>query len=329
MKLKKLLTEFAVIFLISWVIEFIYMGIKGVFEGTTLSLLEISLSFDNAVMNAVILSGLSKVWRRRFLTWGMIIAVFGMRFLFPVLIVSITADLGIAETIKIALKEPEIYAHHLERAEPLILAFGGSFLFMVFLNWLFDAGRELHWIKTLEERASKLAKLGEIKLIVALTVVFIVGYLKKDPSIILSMILGILLFETVHFIKSAIDYFKDKRGIDGGIGAFIYLELLDASCSLDGTVGAFAISQNLVIITIGLSVGAFILRSLTLYFVESGKLKELPYLEHGAHWGIGALGIMMLIELFYSIPEPVISSLALLFILSSLYSSVKRTKPLL
>ena len=329
MKLKKLLTEFAVIFLISWVIEFIYMGIKGVFEGTTLSLLEISLSFDNAVMNAVILSGLSKVWRRRFLTWGMVIAVFGMRFLFPVLIVSITADLGIAETIKIALKEPEIYAHHLERAEPLILAFGGSFLFMVFLNWLFDAGRELHWIKTLEERASKLAKLGEIKLIVALTVVFIVGYLKKDPSIILSMILGILLFETVHFIKSAIDYFKDKRGIDGGIGAFIYLELLDASCSLDGTVGAFAISQNLVIITIGLSVGAFILRSLTLYFVESGKLKELPYLEHGAHWGIGALGIMMLIELFYSIPEPVISSLALLFILSSLYSSVKRTKPLL
>ncbi|RKQ63375.1 hypothetical protein C7457_0246 [Thermovibrio guaymasensis] len=329
MKLKKLLTEFAVILLISWVIEFIYMGIKGVFEGTTLSLLEISLSFDNAVMNAVILSGLSKVWRRKFLTWGMVIAVFGMRFLFPVLIVSITADLGIAETIKIALKEPEIYAHHLERAEPLILAFGGSFLFMVFLNWLFDAGRELHWIKTLEERASKLAKLGEIKLIVALTVVFIVGYLKKDPSIILSMILGILLFETVHFIKSAIDYFKDKRGIDGGIGAFIYLELLDASCSLDGTVGAFAISQNLIIITVGLSVGAFILRSLTIYFVESGKLKELPYLEHGAHWGIGALGIMMLIELFYSIPEPVISSLALLFILSSLYSSVKRTKPLL
>ncbi|MEO2064879.1 MAG: DUF475 domain-containing protein [Desulfurobacteriaceae bacterium] len=329
MKLKKLLTEFAVIFLISWIIEFIYMGIKGVFEGTTLSLLEISLSFDNAVMNAVILSGLSKVWRRRFLTWGMVIAVFGMRFLFPVLIVSITADLGVAETIKIALKEPEIYAHHLERAEPLILAFGGSFLFMVFLNWLFDAGRELYWIKTLEERATKLAKLGEIKLIVALTVVFMVGYLKKDPSIILAMILGILLFETVHFIKSAIDYFKDKRGIDGGIGAFIYLELLDASCSLDGTVGAFAISQNLVIITIGLSVGAFILRSLTLYFVESGKLKELPYLEHGAHWGIGALGIMMLIELFYSIPEPIISSLALLFILSSLYSSVKRTKPLL
>ena len=143
------------------------------------------------------------------------------------------------------------------------------------------------------------------------------------------MVLGVLLFELVHFVKSAIEYFKDKRGIDSGIGAFLYLELLDASCSLDGTVGAFAISQNLIIITVGLSVGAFILRSLTIYFVESGKLKELPYLEHGAHWGIGGLGVMMLLELFFHIPELVISSVALLFILSSLYASVKRAEPLL
>jgi len=329
LKLKKLLLEFALIFLISWAIEFAYMGIKGVFEGTTLSLLEISLSFDNAVMNAVILSGLSQLWRKRFLTWGMVIAVFGMRFLFPVLIVSLTAGIAVPEVIKIAFKEPEVYGHYLEKAEPLILAFGGSFLFMVFVNWLFDAGRELHWIRLLEERATKLARVGEIKLIIALTVIFVVGYLKREPSIILSMILGVLLFEIVHFIKSAVEYFKEKKGIDSGIGAFIYLELLDASCSLDGTVGAFAISQNLVIITVGLSVGAFILRSLTIYFVESGKLKELPYLEHGAHWGIGALGIMMLLELFFHIPEVVISSLALIFILSSLYSSIKRAKPLL
>ena len=104
---------------------------------------------------------------------------------------------------------------------------------------------------------------------------------------------------------------------------------MDASCSLDGTVGAFAISQNLIVITLGLSVGAFILRSLTVYFVESGKLQQLPYLEHGAHWGIGGLGIMMLIQLFHHIPEPVISTVALAFILSSLYSSIKRTESLL
>ena len=329
MKLKRLLLEFAVIFAVSWVIEFLYMGIKGVFEGTTLSLLEMSLSFDNAVMNAVVLSGLSRVWRRRFLTWGMVIAVFGMRFLFPVLIVVATSGLPFEKVLDLAFKEPEVYARYLESAEPLILAFGGSFLLMVFVNWLFDAGRELHWIGLLENFASKIAKLGEVKLIIALSVVFVVGYFRREPEVLLSMILGVLLFEIVHFVKSSIEYFKEKRGIDGGIGAFIYLELLDASCSLDGTVGAFAISQNLIIITVGLSVGAFILRSLTLYFVESGKLSELPYLEHGAHWGIGALGIMMLLELFFHIPELVISSLALIFILSSLYSSIKRTKPLL
>ncbi len=326
MTFRKLLTEFTVILLVSWIAEFLYMGIKGVFEGTTLSLLEISLSFDNAVMNAVILSSMSTVWRRRFLTWGMLIAVFGMRFLFPVLIVSLTGGIDLFRVIEMAFSSPQEYARHLEEVEPLILSFGGAFLFMVFIHWLFDAGKELHWIAFLEEKASKIAKMGEIKLIIALSVLLFIGFLKKDASLILAMILGVLLFEIVHLIKSLMEYFKKDR-IDSGLGGFIYLELLDASCSLDGTVGAFAVSQNLIIITLGLSVGAFILRSLTLYFVESGKLQQLPYLEHGAHWGIGGLGVMMLIQLFFSVPEPVISTVALGFILSSFYSSLRRTKP--
>ena len=329
MTFRKLLVEFSIVFIVSWIIEFFYMGIKGIFEGTTLSLLEISLSFDNAVMNAVILTGMSQIWRRRFLTWGMVIAVFGMRFLFPVLIVALTAGIGVVKVVELAFSNPEEYGHYLELAEPLILSFGGSFLLMVFINWLFDAGKELYWIRFLEEKAVKLAKLGEIKLIVALTVVLFIGFLKKNPGILLAMILGILLFELVHFIKRSMEYFE-KDGISArGLGGFIYLELLDASCSLDGTVGAFAISQNLIVITLGLSVGAFILRSLTVYFVESGRLQQLPYLEHGAHWGIGGLGIMMLIQLFHHIPEPVISTVALVFILSSLYSSIKRTESLL
>ena len=193
MKLKRLLAEFLIVFLVSWAIEFAYMGVKGVFEGTTLSLLEISLSFDNAVMNAVILSGLSRVWRRRFLTWGMVIAVFGMRFLFPVLIVSLTSGLSVGEVLRIAFEEPEVYGRYLEGAEPLILAFGGSFLFMVFVNWLFDAGKELHWIRTLEEKASQVAKLGEVKLIVALSVIALVGVFKMEASILLALVLGVLL----------------------------------------------------------------------------------------------------------------------------------------
>ena len=59
-----------------------------------LSVLEISLSFDNAVVNATVLEDMDKVWQRRFLTWGMLIAVFGMRFVFPLAIVAIAAGLG-------------------------------------------------------------------------------------------------------------------------------------------------------------------------------------------------------------------------------------------
>ncbi|SNR91751.1 DUF475 domain-containing protein [Desulfurobacterium atlanticum] len=324
--LRKLLVEFFVILGISWIVEFLYMGFRGVAEGTMLSFLEISLSFDNAVMNALVLSTMTPKWRKRFLTWGMLIAVFGMRFLFPVLIVSLTSNISFRDTLSLAFEHPDVYGKALEHSRPLILAFGGSFLLMVFIDWLFDAGKELHWIKIFEEKASKIAKLGEVKLIVALFVIFLIGILRNDEGITLSMVLGVLLFEIVHFVKNAVEYFKDKDIFSGDSGwaSFLYLELLDASCSLDGTVGAFAITQNLIIITVGLSVGAFILRSLTVYFVNSGKLKTLPYLEHGAHWGIGGLGLLMLFELFFEIPEVVISSLALVFIVSSFYSSLKR-----
>ncbi len=330
MSLKKLFSEFSLTIIVSWIIEFIYMGLKGVIEGTVLTLLEISLSFDNAVMNAVVLENMTPKWQRRFLTWGILSAVFGMRFLFPLLIVSLTAHMGVFQALQLALKRPELYHKHLEHSEPLILAFGGSFLLMVFIDWLFDAGRKLHWIDFLEKRASEIARLGEVRLIFALSAIFIIGILKNSEKITVAMVLGVLLYEIVDFVKSAINYFKNKRSyISGGLANFIYLELLDASCSLDGTVGAFAISKNLIIITVGLSVGAFILRSLTLFFVRTGKLEKLPFLEHGAHWGIGGLGIMMLIQLFHKIPEVVMTGTALVFILSSFWSSIKKSKNIL
>jgi len=328
---KKLIREFFIVVFISWIVEFAYMGIRGVIEGTLLSVLEISLSFDNAVMNAVVLSTMTPKWRKRFLTWGMLIAVFGMRFLFPILIVSIISGFSLGETLKLAVEHSDVYGKSLEHAEPLILSFGGSFLLMVFISWLFDTAKELYWIRFFEEKAVKVAKLGEFKIIVALFMIFIVGLFKKSDSIILAMILGVLLFEAVNFIKNAVEFFEDRDIFSGDIGwaSFLYLELLDASCSLDGTVGAFAITQNLIIITVGLSVGAFILRSLTVYFVDSGKLKTLPYLEHGAHWGIGGLGVLMLLKLFISIPEVVISSLAFVFIMASFYSSLKKGEEIL
>ncbi len=323
--LRKLGLEFIGVFFLSWLLEFFYLGIKGVLEGSMVSLLEISLSFDNAVMNAIVLSTMSHIWRRRFITWGIVIAVFGMRFLFPLLIVSITAKTNMVQTLKLALYSPETYSRYLEASEEIILSFGGAFLLMVFINWLFDAAKKVHWIEFFEGKASRIAKVGEIKLILALSVVLLVGIIKGKENVTLAMVLGILLFESINFVKRSVDYFK-RDGAKSGWANFLYLELLDASCSLDGTISAFAVSTNLIIITIGLSVGAFILRSLTVYFVNTGKVGELPYIEHGAHWGIGGLGILMILELFYKIPELAVSLIALLFILSSLYSSIMKLK---
>jgi hypothetical protein len=70
--------------------------------------------------------------------------------------------------------------------------------------------------------------------------------------------------------------------------------LLDASFSLDGTIGAFAITSNLALIMNGLGLGALFIRSLTLMLSREKVLDQLVFLEHGAHNAIGALGLVML-----------------------------------
>ena len=93
----------------------------------------------------------------------------------------------------------------------------------------------------------------------------------------------------------------------------MYLEVIDASFSLDGVLGAFAISKDVIIITIGLAVGAMFVRSLTLYMVENKTLQEFKYLEHGALWAIGFLSVIMFLSTKFEIPE-VITGLTGLFI---------------
>ena len=108
--------------------------------------------------------------------------------------------------------------------------------------------------------------------------------------------------------------------------SFLYLELIDASFSLDGVLGAFAISKDILIITIGLFIGAMFVRSLTIMLVENKTLKQFLYLEHGAHWAIGTLAVLMFVSTFHEIPEIVTGSLGLGFILSALASSVIHNK---
>ena len=126
-------------------------GWASVFIVLVLSVLEISLSFDNAVVNAIKLEKMNEKWRRRFLTWGIAIAVFGMRFLFPVLVVSVFAQISLVEVTKIAITDSAKYAHYLQLTHAPIVAFGGAFLMMLFLAYFFNDEKDIHWIKDIEK----------------------------------------------------------------------------------------------------------------------------------------------------------------------------------
>ena len=305
-----------IVALFGLLLSFFIGGFSAVYITAILAILEVSLSFDNAVVNAKILKSMDKVWQRRFLTWGIVIAVFGMRFIFPILIVAIAANLGIVETIKIALFEPDEYYQILLTTEKLIYAFGGAFLWMVFSDFLFEE-KEVRWIKPLEKTAEKFGKVNNISLIIAMIIGIIIVYYVKDYKIAIAYFLGILSYSILNGINSALS----SEGVKNGLMGLIYLEVLDASFSFDGVIGAFAITPNIILIMIGLGIGAMFVRSLTIWMVEKGVLDEYKYLEHGAHYAIGVLAIIMLLKIFVEISEVVTGTLGLLLLIAAFLHS--------
>ena len=295
-----------IIALIGLVLAFLIDGFSAVYLTAILAILEVSLSFDNAVVNAKILKDFDKVWERRFLTWGMIIAVFGMRFVFPILIVAAAANLGIIETLKIAINNPSQYHEILLNCEKLIYAFGGAFLWLVFSDFLFEK-KSVRWIKPVEKYAEKLGKVNNISLIIATLIGIVIIYDSKSYEIGISYLLGMLIYSLLNGINDAFAIESAKNGLIG----FLYLEILDASFSFDGVIGAFAITGNIFLIMIGLGIGAMFVRSLTIWMVEKGVLSEYKYLEHGAHYAIGVLAIIMLLKIFMHIGEILTGTLGL------------------
>lgn len=311
-------------------------GALSVFIVLILGLLEVSLSFDNAIVNAMKLEKMNEKWRHRFLTWGIAIAVFGMRFLFPVLVVAIFAQIGLWEVVKIALTDAHKYTYYLHQTHAPLVTFGGTFLMMLFLNYFFDDEKEVHWIKYLEE---KLKYFGNFKgaetLATLLALLVIQGHIPPEQRlfVVLSGLSGIVVYLLIDGITAWLEKKEDESinqlgsSIKGaGFVGFLYLELIDASFSLDGVLGAFALSKDIIIITIGLAVGAMFVRSLTIMLVEKRTLNKYLYLEHGAHWAIGALAAIMLISSFQEVPEVVTGLIGLAFILLALVSSLMHNK---
>ncbi|MEV5601924.1 DUF475 domain-containing protein [Streptomyces sp. NPDC052299] len=328
-----------------------------------LSVLEISLSFDNAVVNAGILKKMSAFWQKIFLTIGVIIAVFGMRLVFPVVIVAITASLNPIDAIDLSFNDPDRYKELVTDAHPAIAAFGGMFLLMIFLDFIFE-DRDIQWLRWLERPLAKLGKVDMLSVCIALIVLLISamtvathahqhggGHVDKAETVLLSGIAGLITYLIVGGLSG---YFEDKLEEEeereheaeeeakksgkkisavalSGKAAFfmfLYLEVLDASFSFDGVIGAFAITNEIVLMALGLGIGAMYVRSLTVYLVRQGTLDDYVYLEHGAHYAIGALAVILLVTIQYEINEIITGLVGVVLIAWSFWSSVRRNKAL-
>jgi len=312
-------------------------GFASVFIVLVLAVLETSLSFDNAVVNAMKLEKMSDVWRHRFLTWGIAIAVFGMRFVFPVLVVAIFAKLDMLTVAKIALTDSDKYAGYLHATHAPIVTFGGMFLIMLFLNYFFNHEKEIHWLKPIEEKLATLDHFKGIEVVISLlSLIWVHSYIPQDErlSVLLAGLAGIITYLVIDGVANFLEKQEELRQAKcvgesvkcAGLISFIYLELIDASFSLDGVLGAFALSKDVLIITIGLAIGAMFVRSLTIMLVEKKTLAKFLYLEHGAHWAIGALAIIMLISTVKEVPEVITGLIGLFFIVTALFSSIIHNK---
>ena len=296
-----------------------------------LAVLEVSLSFDNAAVNASILKDMDPVWQRRFLTWGIAIAVFGMRIVFPLVIVMVAASLGPVEAMNLALNEPRQYQEIVEGAHIGLMGFGGAFLGMVGLNYFFDSDKEVNWIEAIERPLAKVANIEAISIGLVLAGTWGVSSVLAPAdalTFITAAIAGLLTYLGVEIVNHVLEPPTPTTGdvAKAGFGAFLYLEVLDASFSFDGVIGAFALSNNMVIIALGLSIGAMFVRSMTIHLVRQGTLAQYRYLEHGAFWAIIALGGIMLASARWHIPETITGVIGAVLIGLSLWWSVRFNK---
>jgi hypothetical protein len=343
---------------VSLVVALLYGGWEALILCAVLGILEISLSFDNAVVNATVLERMSEFWQRIFLTIGILIAVFGMRLVFPLLIVGVTADLNPIEAVTLALErrpedDPTSYAHLLNEAYPQIAAFGGMFLLMLFLDWVFT-DREHKWLTWLERPLARIGQLNRLSVVIAIVaLVLLASFLAEDPAVVLiAGALGLVTYLAVNGLgdffeqvgHKQIEEIEDEGAVasngsgpsqlakatgKAGFFLFLYLEVLDAAFSFDGVIGAFAITTDPIIIALGLGlIGAMFVRSLTVFLVRKGTLADYVYLEHGAHWAIGALAVILLIGIGYHVNEVVTGLVGVAFILAAFASSIVRNRRL-
>ncbi len=279
-----------------------------------LALIEVTFSFENAVVNSQVLTGMNKFWRTMFLTVGIAVAVFGVRLILPLVLVSTTTGHSVAFVLDLALHHPDQYALHLHEAYPIIAAFGGVFLLMIGLRF-FGEQREVKWLNTIEGPLGEFNQPWWVSIVgsvIAVTVIFTV-IAPGNRRVALAAITGAVTFIIIKAISHLL--VRSQRGTkQSGWTQFLYLELLDATFSFDGVIAAFAITKEVLLIAAGLGIGALYVRSITVHLLKAQTLTHYRYLVHGAHYAILALSGLLLASIRLDIPELLSGGIGLLII---------------
>jgi hypothetical protein len=231
---------------------------------------------------------------------------------------------------KLAAFDPSEYAHLLEGARYSIYAFGAAFLLMVSLKYFFNGSKDVHWLQVVEQHLAKWGRIEAIEIGLALSLVAGISFFvpaAAQATVLIAGVLGVVLFIVTQGITSAFSIEAESATVaKSGLALFVYLEVLDAAFSLDSVIGAFALTTSLPIIIAGLGIGAWFVRSITIYLVRRKTLDTLAYLEHGAHWAIFGLALSMFAGLLFHVPELITGTIGLAFILASYWSSVRFRK---
>ncbi|MDO8552452.1 MAG: DUF475 domain-containing protein [bacterium] len=319
----KVLVFPAVLSAIVLVAAYIWGGLSALLLVALLAILETTLSFDNAVVNAKVLARMDAIWQKRFLVWGIPVAVFGTRFVLPILIVAAAAGLSPIAVALLAFFDPVSYGEQLENAHVAIASFGSVFLLLVSLKYFFNDRKTVHWIEAIEMHMSRWGGIEAIEIAIVLVTLLICAALlpAEAATILVAGLIGAVLFIVIEGVAQSFQTETSAGAVAGGAALFVYLNVLDSAFSLDGVVGAFAITSNLPVIIAGLGIGAIFVRAFTVGLVRARTLENLPYLEHGAHYAIFGLALSMLAGIFVHVPEIITGLIGLVFIVFAYISS--------
>ncbi|MCL5733780.1 MAG: DUF475 domain-containing protein [Patescibacteria group bacterium] len=260
-----------------------------------LAFFEIVSSLDNSVVNADILNTIEPRWRKWFLRYGLIFAVFGVRGLLPLFIIYFSSPgLGLYQSFAATFGSNAGAKEIIQKQTPILLAGGGIFLLFLFLHWFFlETKKYVFFIeKKIHERYY--FWFYALAAIILLSVVWLT--IKINPLIALGAVAGSTAFFIVNGFKSNAEG-QEKKITGGNISNFskvLYLELIDATFSLDGVLGAFAFTISVPLILIGNGIGAVVVRFFT---VRGAKfIQKYSYLKNGAMYSMALLGIIMILE---------------------------------